>query len=165
MQVVIEVVNFVKSRDLNCRLFKDLCSTENAEHSTLFLYAAVNWVSHGSRAGLKGRGARGNFYWRARQSTNALWYDTPSIKQNCNVRALSHKVKCDCSVQRIGTNTNNLAASKARNHTLLDVLHLSTNRYTFLLNKPSNVGMLHWTWWLLTLALQGRLYGALHPKL
>jgi len=25
--------------------------------------------------------------------------------------------------------------------------------------------MLHWTWWLLTLALQGRLYRALHPKL
>ena len=30
--VVIKVVNFVKSRDLNCRLFKDLCSTENAHH-------------------------------------------------------------------------------------------------------------------------------------
>jgi len=38
MQVVMKVVNFVKSRDLNCRLFKDLCSTENAEHSTLLLY-------------------------------------------------------------------------------------------------------------------------------
>ena len=25
--------------------------------------------------------------------------------------------------------------------------------------------MLHWTWWLLTLALQGKLYRALHPKL
>jgi len=101
----------------------------------------------------------------ARQNSNALWHDTPSIKQNCNVRALTHKVKCDCSVQRIGTNTNNLAAIKACNHTLLYFLHLSTNRYTFLLNKPSNVGMLHWSWWLLTLALQGRLYGALHPKL
>ena len=38
MQVVIKVVNFVKSRDLNCRLFKDLCSTENAEHSTITLH-------------------------------------------------------------------------------------------------------------------------------
>jgi len=35
MQVVIKVVNFVKSRDLNCRLFKELCSTENSEHRTL----------------------------------------------------------------------------------------------------------------------------------
>jgi len=41
MQVVIKVVNFV-SRDLNCRLFKDLSSTENAEHSTLLIYTAVN---------------------------------------------------------------------------------------------------------------------------
>jgi len=48
MQVVIKVVNFVKSRDWNCRLIKDLCSSENAEHSTLLLYTAVNWLSHGS---------------------------------------------------------------------------------------------------------------------
>jgi len=48
MQVVITVVNFVKSRDLNCRLLKDLCSTENAEQSTLLLYTAVRWISRGS---------------------------------------------------------------------------------------------------------------------
>jgi len=45
MQVGIKVVNFAKSTDLNCRLFKDLCSTENAEHSTLLLYTAVRWLS------------------------------------------------------------------------------------------------------------------------
>ena len=38
----------MKSRDSNCRLFKDLCSTENAEHSTLLLYMAVRWLSRGS---------------------------------------------------------------------------------------------------------------------
>jgi len=54
---------------------------------------------------------------------------------------------------------------KARNHTLLDFLHLSRNRYTLFLNKASNAGMSHWTWWLLTLVLQGRLYRALQPKL
>jgi len=48
MRVVIKVVAFVKSRDLNCRLFKDFCSTENAEHSTLLLYTAVRWISRGS---------------------------------------------------------------------------------------------------------------------
>jgi len=47
MQVVIKVVDFVKSRNLNCRLFKDLCSTENAEHKTLLLYTAVRWISRG----------------------------------------------------------------------------------------------------------------------
>ena len=34
MQVVIKVVSFVKSRDLNYRLFKYLCTTENEQHST-----------------------------------------------------------------------------------------------------------------------------------
>ena len=48
---------------------------------------------------------------------------------------------------------------------LLDFLHLSRNRYMYFRNRASNVGMLQWTWWLLTLALQGRLYGALHLKL
>jgi len=48
MQVVIHVVNFLKSRVLNFRLFKDLCSTENAEHSTLLLYTAGRWLSRGS---------------------------------------------------------------------------------------------------------------------
>jgi len=42
------VVNFAKFRDLNCRLFKDFCSTENAEHSTLLLCTAVRWLSRGS---------------------------------------------------------------------------------------------------------------------
>jgi len=32
-------------------------------------------------------------------------------------------------------------------------------------SRASKEGMLHRTWWLLTLALQGRLYRALHPKL
>ena len=36
---------------------------------------------------------------------------TPSNK-HCNVQALSCKVKCGCSVQRIRTNINNLTASK-----------------------------------------------------
>ena len=48
MQVVIKVVNSVKSRDLNCRVSKDLCSTENAEHSTLLLYTAERWISRSS---------------------------------------------------------------------------------------------------------------------
>jgi len=37
--------------------------------------------------------------------------------------------------------------------------------YTFFHNKASNVGMLHWTWWLLTLARYGRLYKVLQPNL
>ena len=32
--------------------------------------------------------------------------------KHCNARALSHKVKCGCSVQRIKTNINNQIASK-----------------------------------------------------
>jgi len=40
-----------------------------------------------------------------------LWHGTPSNK-HFNVRALSRKVKCGCSVQRIRTNIKNLIASK-----------------------------------------------------
>jgi len=36
----------------------------------------------------------------------------PQTNKHCNVRALSHKVKCGCSVRRIRTNINNLTASK-----------------------------------------------------
>ena len=39
------------------------------------------------------------------------------------------------------------------------------NRYLYLRSRTSKVGMLHWIWWLLTLALQGRLHRALQPKL
>jgi len=33
-------------------------------------------------------------------------------KTHCKVRSLIHRIKCDCSIQRVGTNTNNLTASK-----------------------------------------------------
>ena len=34
MQVVISTVNYVKARDLNCRVFKQLWITENFDHNT-----------------------------------------------------------------------------------------------------------------------------------
>jgi len=37
---------------------------------------------------------------------------------------------------------------QARNHTLLDFLHLSRNRYVCFRSRASKVGMMHWTWWL-----------------
>jgi len=43
--------------------------------------------------------------------------------------------------------------------------HPSGSRYIFFHIKASKVGMLYWTWWLLTLARHGKLYRALHPKL
>jgi len=46
------------------------------------------------------------------QQKLALVMTHPQTKKHCNVRALSHKVKCGCSVQRIRTNINNLTASK-----------------------------------------------------
>ena len=48
---------------------------------------------------------------------------------------------------------------------LLDFLHLSRNMYLYLRSRAWKVGMLHWTWWLLKLTFQGRLYRALQPKL
>jgi len=69
---------------------------------------------------------------------------------HCKVGSLIHRVKCDCSVQRIRTNTKKSDCIKARHHMLLDFLHLSRNRYVFFLNRASNAGMLHWTWWVMT---------------
>ena len=48
---------------------------------------------------------------------------------------------------------------------MFDFLHHSRNRYVYFRNRASKAGKLHWTWWLLTLALRGRLCRALHPKL
>ena len=47
MQVVISTVNYVKARELNSRLFKQLCITENSSHHTLLMHTAVRWLSRG----------------------------------------------------------------------------------------------------------------------
>ena len=47
MQVVISIVNYVKARDLNSRIFKQLCITKNSNHHTLFMHTAVRWLSRG----------------------------------------------------------------------------------------------------------------------
>ena len=85
MQVVINVVNFVKSTDLNCRLCKDFCSSENAEYSSLLLYTAVRWLSRGST--LKRiftlRGEVKDFLHN-RKNKNATF-----LQMNCSLLALS----------------------------------------------------------------------------
>ena len=45
-----------------------------------------------------------------------------------------------------------------------DFLHRSRKRYTFFCSKASKAGMLHWTWWLLTLVHHSRLYRALNRQ-
>ena len=47
MQVVISTVNYVKARDLNSRMFKQLCISENSNHHTLLMHTAVRWLSRG----------------------------------------------------------------------------------------------------------------------
>jgi len=58
--------------------------------------------------------------------------------KHCNVRALSHKVKCDCSVQRIGTNS--LQTLRLHQSTQLYVVRLFVSLekqvgYIFFLNE------------------------------
>ena len=45
MQVVISTVNYVKARDLNSPMFKQLCITENSNHYILLMHTAVRWLS------------------------------------------------------------------------------------------------------------------------
>jgi len=46
-----------------------------------------------------------------------------------------HKVECSCSVQIIRKNINNLTASKQATVTLIDLLHLSRNKFIFFLKE------------------------------
>ena len=45
MQVIISTVNYVKARDLNSRMFKQLCITENSNHHTSLMHTAIRWLS------------------------------------------------------------------------------------------------------------------------
>ena len=47
MQVVISTVNYVKARDINSLMFKQLCITENSNHHILLMHTAVRWLSRG----------------------------------------------------------------------------------------------------------------------
>jgi len=53
----------------------------------------------------------------------------PQPNKHCYVRALSHKVKCGCRVQRIRTNINNLTASK----------HAAISCYNFCIVQESGI--------------------------
>ena len=53
----------------------------------------------------------GQFFFYSRQVFNNRLHHCHTLSnKHCNVRALSRKVKCGCSVQRIWTNVNNLTA-------------------------------------------------------
>ena len=43
----VSTVNYVKARDLNSHMFKQLCITENSNHHTLLMHIAVRWLSRG----------------------------------------------------------------------------------------------------------------------
>lgn len=49
MNLVIKLVNFVKSKALNTRIFKKLCVELDCEHDTLLFHTDVRWLSKGKR--------------------------------------------------------------------------------------------------------------------
>ena len=44
----VKIVNFVKARPLNSRLFSNLCKEMNSDHDTLLLHTEVRWLSRGN---------------------------------------------------------------------------------------------------------------------
>lgn len=44
---VVQVVNFIKSKDLNSRIFKELCKEMGAQYEALLYHTEVRWLSRG----------------------------------------------------------------------------------------------------------------------
>lgn len=47
MKVCVTVINYIKAREVNCRMFRQLCVENDADHSVLLLYNTVRWLSRG----------------------------------------------------------------------------------------------------------------------
>jgi hypothetical protein len=43
----VKIVNFIKARSLNSRLFEKLCQSMDSDHQQLLLHTEVQWLSHG----------------------------------------------------------------------------------------------------------------------
>ena len=43
----VKIINFIKSRALNSRLFKNLCIDMDSDYTSLLLHAEVRWLSRG----------------------------------------------------------------------------------------------------------------------
>ncbi|XP_068212637.1 zinc finger BED domain-containing protein 5-like [Palaemon carinicauda] len=48
LESVIKIVNYIKTKALNTRLFKELCKDMHADHEVLLFYTAVRWLSKGN---------------------------------------------------------------------------------------------------------------------
>jgi len=44
----VKIVNYIKSRPLNSRIFTKLCQEMGSEHEQLFLHTEVRWLSRGN---------------------------------------------------------------------------------------------------------------------
>ncbi len=44
---IVKIVNFIKARPLNSRIFRTICNKMGSEHETLLLHTKVCWLSHG----------------------------------------------------------------------------------------------------------------------
>jgi hypothetical protein len=48
MDEAVKVINFIESRPLNSRLFRQVCTDLDSENTTLLLHNEVHWLSHGN---------------------------------------------------------------------------------------------------------------------
>jgi hypothetical protein len=47
IKTVINMINYIKTRPIKCRLFEKLCQEMDAEHKILLLHTEIHWLSRG----------------------------------------------------------------------------------------------------------------------
>ncbi|KAK9517295.1 hypothetical protein VZT92_025178 [Zoarces viviparus] len=90
----VKVINFIKSRPRNARLFRRLCENMGAEHTTLLLHTEVRWLSRGRilKRLLEFRSEVHTFLIEHRSPRATLFQDTDWLAKLCYLADIFSKL-------------------------------------------------------------------------
>lgn len=107
----VKVINFIKSRPLNARLFRRLCENMGAEHTQLLLHTEVRWLSRGKILNrlLELRSEVHTFLTENHSPYATLFQDTDWLAKLCYLADIFGKLnELNMSLQGRDTNILNL---------------------------------------------------------